>query len=706
MIPLLGGLLGWVFGAVSTDFSSIADLSARWEYSASTAEAVLAAVVAASVGLVGFVVTVSVLIVQMSTNTFSARYMRIFYRDRAFKAVLAVLIGTFTFSYTLMRHVEENDVPNLGVTVAGAFLGLGILLFVVFLDRAIHRLRPVAVAALVAAAGRKALREVLEEAARPDAPAVVPAPYSPPGEPIRVVRMVRGGAIQAIDFRGLGRWAHENESLVVLRHPIGDFVSGGAVLIELYGRDPGPEAEDRLRSMIALGVERTIEQDPAFAVRIMVDIAIRALSPAVNDPTTAVQVLNHLEDLLRLVGQTDLSDEGTPLEEMDTGLVVPVRRWGDYLTLSVTEIREYGDGSIQVVRRLRAMLDELSESVLPERREAVLRELARLDEAVAAKWGTTVDVDLAGQAGSPGHRRPDGTRRVSLEVLAAELTRDEAQSLVFVFLATTLGAVLSRWHLRLVLPTVVVEIVLGILIGPEVFGLAEIDPYINFLSDFGLALLFFFAGLEVIEHHVPRAALRRGTIGWGMSLAIGLVGRSRPPAGGSGCRVVAARRRLGDNRARHAGADPLRRAHASDAARTSRARYRSGRRVLADHLHLRLPDECLRGADGGRAPPRLRRPYRRRGQGRDAGAPAATPPHPPGHAPHDGTGRCPRVDPAARSARFPRSGRRVRVRPRCVRRRHRGRSRARLTGRARWFAFGSRESASGSSCRSTSSSRG
>ena len=111
---------------------------------------------------------------------------------------------------------------------------------------------------------------------------------------------------------------------------------------------------------------------------------------------------------------------------------------------------------------------------------------------------------------------------MSIDLLAAELTREEAQSLVFVFLATTLGAVLSRWHLRLVLPTVVVEIVLGILIGPEVLGLAELDPYINFLSDFGLALLFFFAGLEVIEHHVPRTVLRRGTIGWGVSLAIGL----------------------------------------------------------------------------------------------------------------------------------------------------------------------------------------
>ena len=106
--------------------------------------------------------------------------MRIFYRDGTFKAVLAVLIGSFTFSYTLMRHVEQDNVPNFGVTLAGWFLGIGILLFVVFLDRSIRRMRPVAVSALVADAGRHALREILEEAARPDAPAVVSGPFSPP----------------------------------------------------------------------------------------------------------------------------------------------------------------------------------------------------------------------------------------------------------------------------------------------------------------------------------------------------------------------------------------------------------------------------------------------------------------------------------------------------------------------------------------------
>ena len=93
---------------------------------------------------------------------------------------------------------------------------------------------------------------------------------------------------------------------------------------------------------------------------------------------------------------------------------------------------------------------------------------------------------------------------------------------MLVFLASALGAILSRWHLRIVLPTVVVEIVLGILIGPEGLGIATVNEYVAFLSDFGLALLFFFAGLEVIEQHVPRDVLRRGTMGWGISLAIGL----------------------------------------------------------------------------------------------------------------------------------------------------------------------------------------
>jgi len=107
--------------------------------------------------------------------------------------------------------------------------------------------------------------------------------------------------------------------------------------------------------------------------------------------------------------------------------------------------------------------------------------------------------------------------------LAAELTRSQARSIVLVLLASALGALLSRIHSWIVLPTVVLEIVLGILIGPDVLDIAKGNTYITVLSNFGLSMLFFFAGLEVIEKKVSGRLLRLGTVGWTLSLGIGLV---------------------------------------------------------------------------------------------------------------------------------------------------------------------------------------
>jgi Kef-type K+ transport system membrane component KefB len=107
--------------------------------------------------------------------------------------------------------------------------------------------------------------------------------------------------------------------------------------------------------------------------------------------------------------------------------------------------------------------------------------------------------------------------------LLAAVSPPDLDSLVLVLAASALGAIMSRLHHRVVLPTVALEIVLGIVIGPEVLGIAEIDSYLEFLANFGLALLFFFAGLEVVDKHVPRQSLARGTSGWALSLAIGLV---------------------------------------------------------------------------------------------------------------------------------------------------------------------------------------
>jgi uncharacterized membrane protein len=407
VIPLTGGLLGFALANASILVEGI-DLPNGWDYSSSTALTVLTTVIAATVGLTGFVVTVSVLVVQMATGTFSARYMRLWYRDRVLKAVLAVLIGTFSFSFSLLRRIGDS-VPDLGVTLSGIFLGFGLLLFLVFLDRFVHRLRPVAVASLVAHAGRRSLAATaaMSSTARHGAAEELP----PLGAPALGVTSGESGAIQAVDDRGLVSWASAHDCVLVLRYAAGDFVLRGAGLVSVHGdvADLAP-AERELRGLIALGNERTIEQDPAFALRILVDIAIRALSPAVNDPTTAVQVINYLEDLLTAIGTTPGLHGRWELRDAGGGLrvVIPAHRWEDFLALGITEIREYGTHAIQVVRRLRAALEALRANVLPDYVDAVEQELARLDATVAAGFGETVDRDRAvvldrqGIGGPPG----------------------------------------------------------------------------------------------------------------------------------------------------------------------------------------------------------------------------------------------------------------------------------------------------------------
>ena len=148
--------------------------------------------------------------------------------------------------------------------------------------------------------------------------------------------------------------------------------------------------------MVALGDERTVEQDPAFAIRIMADIAVKALSAAINDPTTAVQALDHLETVLRLLGSTPLHGPLTFQDQQGTArLLMPGRTWQDYLALANTEIREYGSSSIQVMRRLRALLEDLQGSVRPENRPAVDAELAKLDPTIAVGFAGSVDKDQA-----------------------------------------------------------------------------------------------------------------------------------------------------------------------------------------------------------------------------------------------------------------------------------------------------------------------
>jgi uncharacterized membrane protein len=261
VLPLAGALLGVVLGAVDVAIEQNVQVPPQFQYSSSTATAVLAAIVGAMAALTGFVVTVTTLVVQMATGTFSARYMRLWYRDRMLKVLLAVLVGTLAFSFSLMRRVENNFVPDIGVSVAGLLVVVSLLIFLLFLDLYLHRLRPVAVAALVHGYFRRNFEFEIERTKNPE---LFFGMFDAGGEePSLTVRSPRAGAIQAVDDKSLVGWARQHDCLVIIRHRIGDFVPANARLIDVYGgHDHDSRAQLRLGDMVALGDERTIEQDP------------------------------------------------------------------------------------------------------------------------------------------------------------------------------------------------------------------------------------------------------------------------------------------------------------------------------------------------------------------------------------------------------------------------------------------------------------
>ena len=120
-----------------------------------------------------------------------------------------------------------------------------------------------------------------------------------------------------------------------------------------------------------------MEQDPMFAFRIIVDIASKGLSPAINDPTTAVLAIDRLHHLLRHVGSRYLDKEQVRDAAGRVRLIYRTPNWSDFVRLAVTEIRQFGSSSVQVMRRLRAMLENLIKT-LPKEREAALHQELRL----------------------------------------------------------------------------------------------------------------------------------------------------------------------------------------------------------------------------------------------------------------------------------------------------------------------------------------
>jgi uncharacterized membrane protein len=218
------------------------------------------------------------------------------------------------------------------------------------------------------------------------------------------------GIVLAVDLETLVDEARRCNGLVEFIPQVGDFVAYEEPLFALHG---GAAAiDDRmLRATVAFGAERTMEQDPLFAFRILVDIGLKALSPAINDPTTAVLAIDQVHRLLRAVGKHHLQREEVVDDAGMPRVIYRTPNWEDFVHIACREICMCGASSVQVARRLRSMLDNLAASLPAYRAAALRREREHLDRMLVQIYTIPEDLALARVPDSQGLGASSGSRR-------------------------------------------------------------------------------------------------------------------------------------------------------------------------------------------------------------------------------------------------------------------------------------------------------
>lgn len=368
----------------------------------SAVEQILGAIVAGMITFTGVVFSAVLVAAQLQTSAYSPRLAARLRRDPVVIAALALPTASASYAMFALAAIGRQA-DSSGDEIASALtVGVALLLavatfggFIALVQRALDSTQIGGIFRSIVRRTHHVIGDVHPVTAET---AELPHEAEEGTPAVEVVHSGPPGVLASIDRAALVRLARETGSFVEVVPMAGHYISPGGPILSLHGADAEPP-NDLVRRVLVLARQRTIDQDPAFGLRMLVDIAIRALSPAVNDPTTAVQALDRIEALLielyrRRPGPTIVADrDGEP-----RGLF-RAPEWEQYLDLGLMEIRRYGTGSIQVARRLRALYADLLGIAEGPAHARVVLEQRLLDEELAAAFPDADEREIA--------RRPD-----------------------------------------------------------------------------------------------------------------------------------------------------------------------------------------------------------------------------------------------------------------------------------------------------------
>ncbi|CAN5844480.1 DUF2254 domain-containing protein [soil metagenome] len=407
-IPTVGAVSAVVLAMVTIGLDKALDPPPSIAFNGTAVEALqlLSTTTSAMLSFIALVFSVSIVVFTLVSGQYSPRVLRTFLRDRWSQITLAVFVGTFLLTLIALWAVRstavggDRFVPRLTVTLVFALLATCVGLFVHFVHHITQEIRAVTIIGRIHTETVAAL-----DRRYPDADdAGNPVTWQPSGEPVHTWYADTTGVIANVRAGPLVELAREHDVVLELVPRVGDFVIEDQPVVRQYGDadiDGGP-----IRDALAFDPERSYRNDVPFGIRKLVDVAERALSPGINDPTTAIQCLDRIHAILfRLAGRE--LDVGAHGDDGAVRFVEPVPTWSDYVRLSCDELRHWGADSIRVHERLRDMLNQLLTVTESHRHPPLRRQL----EALAARADTDLpEAEQASVGAADAPSRADDAR--------------------------------------------------------------------------------------------------------------------------------------------------------------------------------------------------------------------------------------------------------------------------------------------------------
>jgi uncharacterized membrane protein len=358
--------------------------------SANAAIGMYSSIASGMIALTGIVFSLTFVMVQFSATAYSPRLVLWIARDPVVSHAIGVFTATFLYALVALAWVDRSGsgrVSLLDIGAATTLLLASVIMFISLIQR-VSMLQVTKMLVFTGDQGRKIIENLYPPLDTPSSPISDEIFQAPSTQTL--VHHGRPQIVQAVNVPALVQIASAAGCTIELTAAVGDSVLDLTPILRVHG-GTGPLPEPSLRKAIELGDDRTFEQDPKYALRLLVDIAIKALSPAINDPTTAVQALDQIEDLLLRLGRRRLEIGAFCDSNGKLRVLIAFPSWEDFLRVAFDEIRFYGASSVQVMRRMKALMSEMV-SVLPEERHDALRQWQRrLQSTIERSFGDAQD---------------------------------------------------------------------------------------------------------------------------------------------------------------------------------------------------------------------------------------------------------------------------------------------------------------------------